>query len=244
MRDRKAPEWLLAKPIAHRGLHNGSEIPENSLAAFRAAIQVGLPIEIDVHLLADGQPVVFHDHTLQRLTGVEGKIEQQNAESLRALRLLGTDQAIPLLSETLREIDGVAPLLIEIKSMQPKAGPLEQAVWQELQGYRGDYAIQSFNPMAIDYFRRNAPEVCRGQLSGGRLGVPFVRLTQPDFVAYHVDALSSRMTSRLRRSGAALLAWTVRNAAQYEQAKRFADNYIFDTTPNFTLPELVQAADL
>lgn len=240
MRERNVPEWLVKTPIAHRGLHNGADIPENSLAAFQAAIQAGLPIEIDVYLLADGQVVVFHDHSLTRLTGAEGKIEEQTAETLRPLRLLGTDQAVPLFAETLREIDGRAPLLIELKTFTPKTGKLEEAVLQELQGYAGPYAVQSFNPMAIYYFRKHAPEVCRGQLSYGKLGVPFARLTHPDFIAYDVEALSDRRTARLRRYGIPLITWTVSKPAQYAVAQLQADNYIFDTTPEFTLPALGQ----
>ncbi|MCW3098197.1 MAG: glycerophosphodiester phosphodiesterase [Chthonomonadaceae bacterium] len=238
MKARNVPHWLLAKPIAHRGLHDRSGAPENSLAAFHAAIRVGLPIELDVHLLADDRPVVFHDHDLLRLTGVTGKIEEQDAQSIRDLRLLQTEQGIPLFTEVLREVDGAVPLLIEIKSGHPAVGALERAVLQDLQDYRGAFAVQSFNPMSVHYFKENAPSVCCGQLSGSNVGVPFARLNQPDFVAYYVDSLTRRRTLRLRRYGAPLLAWTVSSAAQYKRAKSFADNYIFDTTPDFTLPGL------
>lgn len=238
--DKNIADWLLAAPIAHRGLHDNADgIPENSLAAFSAAIHAGLPIEIDVHLLADGKPVVFHDQNLMRMTGVQGHIEEQDGQSIRTLRLLDTEQTIPLFADTLRAIAGEAPLLIEIKSAHFGAGELEQAVLRELRDYQGAFAVQSFNPMSVHYFKANAPGICRGQLSSGRLGVPFARLNQPDFVAYHVDSLSAQLTARLRRSGTALLAWTVTNAAQYALAQTFADNYIFNRTPDFT-PLLLQ----
>ena len=231
---KKVPDWLLAKPIAHRGLHAQGGAPENSLAAFHAAIRAGLPIEIDVHLLADQQSVVFHDNDLMRLTGVEGKIEDQDAQSIQSLRLLQTDQAVPLFAEVLKEVDGASPLLIEIKSLPSRVGALEQTVLRELQDYRGAFAIQSFHPMSVHYFKIHAPAICRGQLSGGSYGVPFANLNQPDFVAYHVDALTPRRTARLRGLGVPLLAWTVSSMTQYAQAKRFADNFIFDTTPDFS----------
>jgi glycerophosphoryl diester phosphodiesterase len=236
VKGKNVPDWLLAKPIAHRGLHAQGGAPENSLEAFHAAIRAGLPIELDVHLLADQQPVVFHDNDLMRLTGVEGKIEEQDAQSIRPLRLLQTDQAVPLFAEVLREVDGAAPLLIEIKSAASGVGALEQAVLRALQDYQGPFAIQSFNPMSVHYFKIHAPAICRGQLSGGNHGVPYAKLNLPNFVAYHVDALTPRRTARLRGLGVPLLAWTISNTTRYTQAKRFADNYIFDTTPDFTLP--------
>jgi len=236
VRGKNVPDWLLAKPIAHRGLHAQGGAPENSLAAFHAAIRAGLPIELDVHLLADQQPVVFHDNDLMRLTGVEGRIEGQDAQSIQSLRLLQTDQRVPLFAEVLREVDGASPLLIEIKSPASGVGPLEQAVLRELRDYKGPFAIQSFHPMSIHYFKVHAPAICRGQLSGGNYGVPFAKLNQPDFVAYHVDSLNPRRTVRLRALGVPLLAWTVSNPTQFAEARRFADNFIFDTTPGFTLP--------
>lgn len=201
-------------------------------------MRAGLPIELDVHLLADRQPVVFHDRTLLRMTGVEGNIEEHDAQSLRALRLLKTDYPIPLLADVLREVDGAVPLLIEIKNAHPIVGELEHAVLRELQNYRGAFAIQSFNALSVHYFRKHAPSICRGQLSVRSLGVPFARLTQPDFVAYYVDCLSDRLTARLRQSGTGVLAWTVTSAAQYERAKAFADNYIFETGVDFIPPAL------
>ena len=155
------------------------------------------------------------------------------SQTIRALRLLKTEQTIPLLSETLREIDGAVPILIELKSLHFIAGELERAVLCELQNYKGAFAVQSFNALSINYFRRYAPAVCRGQLSTGYLGSPLAGLTQPDFIAYNVNFLSERLTSHLRRSGAALLAWTIRNTTQLTIAKTFADNYIFEAASNF-----------
>ena len=131
---RPVPRWLTATPIAHRGLHALPDAPENSLAAFAAAVDAGYPIELDVRLLADGRVAVFHDHDLVRLTGVTGPLEARSAGDLRPLRLLGTDERIPLLPEVLDRVAGRIPLLVEIKPHPGGVGPLEQATLRAVQG--------------------------------------------------------------------------------------------------------------
>ena len=231
--EKNIPDWLVTRPIAHRGLHDNGLTPENSLTAFQAAICAGAPIEMDVRLLSDRQPVVFHDRDMFRMTGVKGNIEERDSKDIQTLRLLDTKQTIPLLADALYAIDGAVPIIIEIKSAWSGAGDLERSVLQALQNYNGAFAIQSFNPMCIHYFRKNAPSICRGQLSTGPLGVPFAWWSRPDFVAYNINSLSSGFAARLRRSGAALLAWTVTNAKQCAAATAFADNYIFEAGPEF-----------
>ncbi len=233
---RPVPRWLLEQPIAHRGLHDNLAVPENSLAAFSAAIRAGMPIELDVHLLADQQVVVFHDDDLARMTGTEGLLAARDTPTLRSLRLLQTQEPIPLFAEVLRLVDGAVPLLIELKSMRLRVGELERAVLQALQGYGGAFALQSFNPLSVAYFRRHAPSICRGQLSLGRVGVPLTWRTRPDFIAYRVENLPNRSVSRLQRSGTPLLAWTICDWKQYERACALADNYIFERTPDFVPP--------
>jgi glycerophosphoryl diester phosphodiesterase len=239
---RNTPRWLVEAPIAHRGLHDNVTVPENSFAAFQATVRAGLPIELDVRLSADGRTVVFHDGDLRRLTGAEGAVEAVDCDTLRALRLLGTDEPLPLLAEVLEAVNGATPLLIELKSM-PFTGELEAAVLKDLENYSGAFAVQSFNPRSVHYFKVHAPAICRGQLSGGRIGVPFAHLTQPDFVAYYVESLTKRFAARLRRGGRPLLAWTVTNAVQQARARELADNIIFEPAPDL-MPHLSAFAPL
>lgn len=225
------PEWLVTRPIAHRGLFTSPDLPENSRGAFKAAIQVGVPIELDVHLLADGHPVVLHDHDLTRLTGKNGLIQDLNREEVRALNLLGTAETVPLFVEVLELVAGAVPLLIEIKSHRLEAGALEEAVLDRLRDYRGDYALQSFHMPAVDYLRRHAPTLCRGQLSDRRGELSSLRDADPDFISYSVDGLPDTLRAECSAQGLALLAWTVRTTRQFERAGALADNIIFEPTP-------------
>ncbi|MFP4055068.1 MAG: glycerophosphodiester phosphodiesterase family protein [Phycisphaerae bacterium] len=242
------PRWIVERPIAHRGLHEADAgIPENSLAALEAAVAAGYPIELDVRILADGNVVVFHDHTLARMAGDGRRIDTCTAEDLRPLRLTGSDQHIPLLGEALATIEGRVPILIELKNPFRGDRSLERAVAAALGDYEGEWAVVSFNPFSLRWFRKHLPEVPRGQLACDfdRLGEELeVRLPQwkrallarllldglsrPAFLAYHEGSLPAGAVERKRRRGLPVLAWTIRDGRQEARARRFADNIIFE----------------
>jgi len=137
--------WLLKTPIAHRGLH-GAGVPENSLAAFHAAMRRGYAIEFDVRLAGGDVPVVFHDAGLKRMTGVDRELAETPVAALRKLGLRGTAEHVPTFAEVLATVAGIVPLLIELKTPADRPpGTLETAVWGVLAGYRGAYAVQSLN---------------------------------------------------------------------------------------------------
>jgi glycerophosphoryl diester phosphodiesterase len=196
---------------------------------------------LDVRLSADGYPLVFHDRDLERLSGRNGKIGHLTATKASEVRLLGTNEKIPLLEEVLESVAGRVPLLVEIKCGSLNIKPLADAVVSTLSNYRGEVVIQSFNPFVLHYFRCHVPTLCRGQLSGGCIGLPFLRITQPDFVAYDVNYLPRPSVTRIRRHGIPVLAWTIRTYRQYERARPFADNFIFDATQDLhdCLPDIV-----
>ena len=222
-------EWLTGgKPIAHRGLHALPKLPENSLAAFAAAIKAEYPIELDVRLLADGEVIVFHDADLERLTGVEGLIAEQTVETLRELRLMGTREPIPLLSETLRLVAGQVPLLIEIKNEPATVGPLEAAILQTLADYTGAFAVQSFCKETVAYLAAYAPHILRGQLSSGNDDWYDENTPLPDFLGYRGDMLPTTLSTALRANGLPLLVWTIQTTEQQSRVAEFADNYIFE----------------
>ncbi|NEQ96792.1 MAG: glycerophosphodiester phosphodiesterase [Cyanothece sp. SIO2G6] len=234
-------DWMLERAIAHRGLHSGSTVPENSMGAFAAAMAHNHPIELDVQLLADGQVVVFHDTRLERMTGQTGAIAHQTLATLKPLRLMGTNQHIPCLSEVLTLINGQVPVLIEIKN-EGKAGALEAALLEILSDYRGEFAIQSFNPYSLIWFKKHAPHIVRGQLSSNFKGANLTWLLKiilgnmllnwasvPHFIAYDVNALPNLATTVANRIfKRPLLAWTVRSQADHQRALEYADNIIFD----------------
>jgi len=240
---------FLHLPLAHRGLHDAAAgVVENSRAAFSAAMAAGYGIECDVQLTADGRAVVFHDYDVGRLTGVPGPVRGRTAAELAGLRLMGTDEGVPELAEVLVLVAGRAPLLIEIKdqdgAMGPDVGPLERAVAAALAGYGGPVAVMSFNPHAVAAFGAAAPGVARGlttsayrpgdwgPLPPGRgaelRGIPDYDRSGACFIAHEAADLGRPRVAELKRAGAAVLCWTVRSAEAEAEARRVAQNVIFE----------------
>lgn len=230
--------------FAHRGLHdNASDAPENSMAAFRKAVEAGLGMELDVQVTKDGVPVVFHDFKLERICGAPGKIADSTYEELQAYTLCDSKERIPRFSELLEMVDGQVPLIVEIKAETANVsccGIIDSL----LRAYRGPYCIESFNPMVLWWFRRNHGDVVRGQLSSNfrREGeywnilyfamthLLFNFLTKPDFIAYNhkfSEEPGRRICRRLYRHPAA--AWTIRSQQDLEALKGEYDVFIFDS---------------
>ena len=235
----RAPDWLRQRPIAHRGLHDDQR-PENSLAAFEAATAAGYPIELDVRCSADGRAVVFHDPTLERMTGQPGTVATTPLAELTTLRLGTSAQTIPSLDEVLAQVAGRVPVLIELKPAD-RVGPLEQAVCDVLAGQPGDYAVQSFDPFSMIHMRQIAPDVPRGLLSGDMRDEPMplhhklalrnlalAPRARPHFIGYELWSLPYWAPSLLRRRGLPVLAWTARDQAGLTRARLVADNVIFE----------------
>ena len=156
--------FLLNVPVAHRGLHDISKgIPENSYKAFDEAMTAGYAIETDIRFTADGKIVLFHDDELSRLTDGNGKVYDKTYRELSALGLKGTTERIPLFSEFLEHVGGKVPLLIEIKD-QPERSELVKEAAALLKSYRGEYALQAFNPFYLLQMKKYAPDALRGQL--------------------------------------------------------------------------------
>ncbi len=237
-------EFLLKKPIAHRGLHD-ENIPENSFSAFRAAVAYGLPIETDVRLSQDGKIVVFHDDSLLRMTGANLLVENCTAEDLSVLHLGGKEERIPLFSDFLKEIDGKVPLLIEIKNMPSvKTDAFIGLIADALKDYQGEYAVQSFQPFYVGAFKKLRPDIPAGVLSTGVStkadfgGSPIWRIKahavkymsfnkkiKPDFISYRFCDYPNRATEKFTGKK---LAWTVRSEQDEAYARKYADNIIFE----------------
>jgi glycerophosphoryl diester phosphodiesterase len=226
---------LFAKPFAHRGLH-GRGIVENSPSAFRAAIDAGHGIELDVQVSADGEAIVFHDYDLKRLAGADGKLADLPAAAISGHLLTGTEEAIPTLAEVLALIDGRVPLLIEVKSPGRAIGPLCKAVNRAIQPYMGPVAVMSFNPRIGRWFVAHAPDVLRGlvvteegQPKRGRFKLwASLAMSRADFLAYDIRDLPSRFAAAARAEGMKVGTWTVRTDAQRATAAAHADQVIFE----------------
>lgn len=230
--------WLVETPIAHRGLHD-KDCPENSISAFQKAITEGYPIELDVQMIADGTVIIFHDESLSRLTDNDGYIKFLNKSDLDILRLKDSKEKIPTFEEVLKFVDGKVPLLIEIKNPS-KVGELEKKVIELLKDYKGEYAIQSFNPYVLEYFYKHAPNVLRGQLAGyfKKEKLSFFKkyalkrmllnkkISHPDFISYEARKIPNRFTRKYRKLP--LLAWTVRSQSEYIRVVKYCDNVIFE----------------
>ena len=231
------------KLYAHRGLFdNEGDAPENSLPAFAKAVENGFGIEMDIQLTKDKIPVVFHDFTLKRACRTSGKVLDYTYEELKKLELFRSQEHIPTFEEALEVIGGKVPIIVELKIEWSDCRVCRIAD-EILRKYNGLYAIESFNPLALFWFRRNHKEVVRGQLADhfrkeGNANVPFYFLlhyltlnflTKPDFIAYN-HKYSKNMSRQICRYlyGAAAAGWTIKNEEQLEAAKENFDMFIFD----------------
>lgn len=230
--------WIGEHDYAHRGLH-GPGVPENSRAAFAAAIAAGYGIELDVQRASDGLPVVFHDDTLEPLTGQTGPVFRRSAAQLGAIPLAGTAETIPTLRQVLAEVAGQVPLLIEMKSdRSTRVAALCLAVRRVLEGYTGPHAVMSFDPRVPQWFWKHSPHTVRGLVvsEGEDRALPGKlrrRLAlwhaRPDFLAYDVRDLPSSFAAAQRRRGLPVITWTVREPEHRERAAEHADADIFES---------------
>lgn len=242
----KKTKWqhLTGWDYAHRGLYDNEHgIPENSMAAFRRAVDKGYGIELDVHLTADNQLVVFHDDTLTRMCGMNKKISSFLYSDLMQLRLLGTEEGIPLFKDVLELIDGKVPLIIELKVDGSNQNLLCPLVWQLLSKYKGDYCIESFHPFVLQWFKRHEPQVVRGQLSCNFFKenphcdiVLFLMsnlmtnfFTHPDFIAYkYLDLDNPAVIYNRKLFHIMTVVWTIPGKPTYDRFKNKVDAMIFE----------------
>lgn len=235
----RSPFWKLN--IAHRGLHTKDKsVPENSLAAFEAAEQAGYGIELDVQLSKDGTVMVFHDDALMRVCGQKGRVRSFTAAQLNKIRLCGTNQTIPSLQQVLDHLQGKAALVVELKSGK-KNIELCHKTLELMRTYSGAWCVESFDPRIVAWFRKNAPDVLRGQLAdcpqsfkewgpipaivmGHLLGNCIAR---PQFVAWGhgKKPLSVRLCEKM---GAMKMRWTVRPEDKRKDLEGEYDGIIFE----------------
>lgn len=244
----KLPAAFYRAPFAHRGLHDLDKgRPENSPAAFRAAVERGYGIELDVQLSADGEAMVFHDYALDRLTEAQGALRLRSAEELAMIKLKGGNETIPTLAQVLGLIAGQVAVLVELKDqdggMGDDLGPLEEATAAALKNYGGDIAVMSFNPNAVARMATLAPDIPRGIVTSAyryhdwplpkstcdRLReVPDYDRTGACFISHELTDLARDRVADLRAAGAMVCCWTVRSAAEEAEARAFADNITFE----------------
>lgn len=226
--------------IAHRGLHKNSEnIPENSLKAFSSAAEQGFAIENDVHLTADGEVVVFHDHSLLRMCGEDKFIEEMTLDEIKKYPLLGSGEFIPTLKECLAVVDGKVPILIEFKCKNLiDCNDLCEAANKILSDYKGKYFVQSFYPMVLKWYRKNRPDILRGQLSEAFKGEAIYKkmlgnmlfnfISRPHFISYEHISKKKVMFKLVKRLGGFPVGWTFRSQKELNLSKTDFNTYIFE----------------
>jgi glycerophosphoryl diester phosphodiesterase len=242
------PRQFLSRPIAHRGLHDAaSGVPENSMAAIRAAIEHGYGIEIDLQLTADAAAVVFHDYDLERLTDGVGRVRARTAKDLSTLRLKGSTETIPDFSEVLSLVNGQVPLLVEMKdqdgALGEDVGKLEADVARALEEYSGPVAVMSFNPHSVSAMQTLAPDVPRGLVTEDfrseewsatpERRAALSRIEDFDrvgacFISHDHRALDMPAVTALKQRGIPVLCWTIRTPEEEARARRLADNVTFE----------------
>lgn len=219
---------------AHRGLH-GNGIPENSMAAFKAALDGGYGIELDIHLLKDGNLAVIHDSLLNRTTGQPGHVEDLTTEELKNYRLQGTEETIPEFMDVLTLFNGKAPLIVELKPENGNQAALAEAACKMLETYKGVFCMESFDPRCVQWLKKNRPDIIRGQLTENftksRSDLPdYLKfllthnllnfLSNPDFIAYKFhDRKDSILTELCRKLWKVQgVTWTLRTKEEYDTA--------------------------
>jgi len=243
------PSALLERPIAHRGYHDKSAgRVENSQSAFAAAVAAGYGIELDLQLSRDGEAIVFHDQFLDRLTAQKGFVRDRIAAELSQIGLKGGADTIPTLAEVLAQVDGKAPLLIELKDqhgqMGDTDGALEAATIQALASYSGPVALMSFNPHMVQRLADLAPHLPRGlvcsalrkvdephiqvEIRARLAGIPDFDDARASFLSHDVKNLDNPKVEQLKAQGVPILCWTVRSVAEENEARIVADNITFE----------------
>lgn len=241
--------WLTSTLIAHRGLHSET-VPENSMAAFEAAVQAGYTIELDAQLTKDNQVVVLHDNDLNRVFDLDKKIIEMTYEELQAYTILDSDQKIPLLSDVIAMIDDQVPVMIEVKN-DLEVGTIEGAIYEVMKNYDGRFAIIAFNPYSLEWFKNNAPNMMRGQISGhfklseeakAKGEKPLVWYKQfmlsnllmnftsrPNFIVYEVKDTSMLRIISIKVMNVPLIGYTIDSQLEYDQYKGKYDNFMVNT---------------
>ena len=227
--------WFIKYKLAHRGLHNDI-YPENSLGAYENAIKHGFAIELDVRVLKDGNLAIFHDDNLNRMCGVNKKIEDITLDEMKEYHLNNTDFTIPTLQEVLSLVKGKVPIMIELKPVSKKM-KITKRVYDVIKDYKGDIAVKSFNPLYMLWYKKNAPDIIRGMLSSyfHHTHLPLVyrslikRLTfynriKPDFISYDFNNLPNKY---IKNKDVPILAWTITSKEEEIEAMKYAHNVIF-----------------
>jgi len=234
--------WLKNNLIAHRGLHSKDKtIPENSFASYTKALERGYSIELDLNVLKDGTVLAFHDHNFKRLCNDPRELKDVTYQECEYLRLLDTKEKIPRFDQVLQLVDKKVPLLIELKP-QGDVIFLCESFMKTISSYQGVWAVFSFHPKVVSWFKKNHPEVIRGQISeyfkDDKKMNPiakylmksffFNRFTKPDFVSYGIYDMPNKYLDKLMRKGMTVISYAARSQKEFDFVKSHYHNTVFE----------------
>jgi len=237
--------WLVARPIAHRGLHDSaSGIVENTESAFAAAIAGNYAIECDIQVTREGEAMVFHDETLGRLIQSKAQVRALCVAELKRLQYRSGGDRMQTLGELLEQVNGRVPLVIEVKSHWDDDNVLALRALKVLENYRGPYCLMSFDPNIIETVATYSPQTVRGIVGGRAVDEYYTMLpverrielrnfshlarTRPHFVSFYFRDLPYAPVQRIRAAGHPILTWTIRNKTQAQAARRWSDQITFE----------------
>ena len=235
-------DWIKTTLFAHRGFHSKDEtIPENSLSAFKLALEKGYGIELDINLLQDGTVVVFHDKDLKRMTGDPRLLSEIGFNETKSLSLLKSKEKMPTLKEVLELVNGKVPLLIELKHHGDYIRLCENFV-NLIENYQGLWAMHSFHPNILRWFRKNHPQIIRGQISEYFLEehnmkkitkyllktLKFNILTKPHFINYGLRDLPNKYCDREMKKGRVVIGYAARSQAEFDKVTERYHNAVFE----------------
>lgn len=234
--------WLRNDNIAHRGLHKKDKsVPENSLLAFKKAIEKGYSIELDLNVLKDGTVVSFHDFNLKRLCNDPRDLSDLTKEDLQGLKLLDTNEHIATLEEVILLVDKKVPLLIELKP-HGNVVFLCESFMKIMENYQGVYAVFSFHPKVVQWFKNNHPEVIRGQIAEYfknnkqmnfiskylMKSMFFNRFTKPDFVSYGIYDMPNKYLDKLMKKGMTIISYAAKTQEELDFVRSRYHNSVFE----------------
>ena len=239
--------WMTKHVVAHRGLHDNKVFPENSLAAYKNAVDHGYDIEMDVWLTNSNVLVMHHDPSLNRTASQDIKVLDIDTNNLEQYKLFGTEEHIPLFDDMLKTVDGKVGIIIEIKPTKRVKDTCEM-VMEHLKGYKGKYCIESFDLRVVNYMHKHYPNIILGQLYDylPMQRIPAILCAQykkVDFLAICIKNAASKYYANIkkRHPEKLLVTWTVRSPEQQALALQTCDNYIFEANikkeDNIELPK-------
>jgi glycerophosphoryl diester phosphodiesterase len=237
----KQLDWLKTDYIAHRGFYKKDlSIPENSISAFKEALNHGYSIELDVNLLKDGQVVVYHDHDLKRIFNKDLSLDHLTYEDIKKYKY-DNNETIPLLKDVLDLVDGKTNLLIELKPHGDVVN-LCKNFMEIMKDYQGNYAVFSFHPKVVYYLKKHYPHVIRGQISEyfkDNYQMPkfmkflmkrlwFNRFTKPDFISYGIYDMPNKYLDKLKKKGTTIISYAAKSQKEFDFVKTHYDNVVFE----------------